>query len=207
MRALESLRVLIVEDEGLVSVVIERLVKQAGHTVVGLAADGASALALVQELAPDVVLLDIDIPAPDGLAVARQLRETCPVPVVLLTAHQNRDLLERAAAAGVGAYLLKPPDLRELERALAVTVARFDDLAALRALNAQLQTTLGEREAALRRVKLLEGFIPICMYCKRIRDDKDHWWQLEHYISTRSAARFSHGVCPNCLDRLEESDP
>lgn len=200
MRELARLRVMVVEDEGLVGLAVAQQLRLAGHEVVGMVSDGLSALALVPEIDPDVVVMDIDIPAPDGIEVARLLSETSPVPVVLLTAHQNTELLARAAAAGVGAYLLKPPDARELARALAVSVARFDDLMAQRALTTALEAEIAQRSEDLATAKLLDGIIPICMYCKRIRDDEDQWQRIEQYIAAHSRARFSHGICPECFE-------
>ncbi len=70
----------------------------------------------------------------------------------------------------------------------------------LEKLKGQLDERIKELEAALARVKILEGIIPICMYCKKIRDDKNSWQQLESYITEHSDALFSHGICPHCSE-------
>src|SRR6185503_10306114 len=119
-----------------------------------------------------------------------------PTPVVMLTAYETPALVKQAASiAGAGAYLIKPPKARELERAITIALARFDDLMALRRLNEELQ-------AALAKVKILSGLLPICASCKKIRDDGGYWQQVEVYISEHSEAEFTHGLCPDCLLKL-----
>jgi AmiR/NasT family two-component response regulator len=188
-------RVLIADDDVLVLEAIERILARIGHTVAGRAADGYQAVEATQSLRPDVVLMDIKMPKMDGLEAARQIQDRCPVPVVLLTAYETPDLVEKASAAGIGAYLLKPPRDREMGRAIAIAMARFGDLMKLRRLNAELQD-------ALALVKVLRGLLPICASCKKIRDDQGYWHQVEVYIRDHSEARFSHGICPDCARKL-----
>jgi YesN/AraC family two-component response regulator len=191
-------RVLIVDDEPLVVEAIQGMVESMGYLVVGKAADGHQAIEAVESLHPDVILMDIKMPRMNGLEAADQIQERHPTPVVLLTAHETQDFVERAGAAGVGAYLLKPPQAHVLRRAITIAIARFDDLVELRRLNAEL-------EEALDKVKLLSGLIPICASCKKIRDDEGYWNQLEAYISAHSEAVFSHSICPECTERLYSS--
>ncbi len=135
----KDIRVLIAEDDYLVSRVTRGLLEKAGYTVVGEAIDGAQAIEMVQSLRPDVVLMDIKMPGLNGIKATRLICQRCPTPVVALTAHESGDLVSEASAAGVGAYLVKPPRLREVERAITIAMARFDDMVELRRLNADLQ--------------------------------------------------------------------
>jgi response regulator NasT len=185
-------RVLIVDDEALVANVLQHELEQLGHVVVGRAADGAVAVQLAARLTPDVVVMDIAMPDVDGLEATRRIQAECPRPVVLLTAHDDPDLVAVAGEAGAGAYLVKPPSRGELARAISIAVARFADWAALRRANAEL-------EAALATVHRLRGLLPICAHCLKIRDESGDWQRLEEYISARSEARFSHGICRECL--------
>jgi len=162
---------------------------------VGKASDGVKAVEMAVSLRPDVVLMDIQMPELDGLEAARQIQEHCPMPVVILTAHESRSLVEKASEVGVGAYLTKPPNPAEIERAITVAVARFDDMTELHRLNTEL-------EEALAKVKTLSGFLPICANCKMIRDDKGYWNQIEEYIRDHSEAEFSHSICPGCAKKL-----
>jgi CheY-like chemotaxis protein len=157
--------------------------------------NGLQAIEMTQSTRPDVVLMDIKLPDMDGIEAARRIYESCPTPVVVLTAYDTPELVERASAAGVGAYLLKPPDVHEMDRAIAIAMARFDDLMELRRLNAELQDTLA-------KIKTLSGLLPLCSSCKKIRDDDGYWHQVEVYIRDHSEAEFSHGLCPECAKKL-----
>ena len=194
MHPTKSYRVLIAEDDVLIGDVIQSELERMGHQVAGRAVDGRQAVALTRSLQPDVVLMDIAMPELDGLEATRQIQEQCPRPVVLLTAHDETEFVNRATTLGVGAYLVKPPNGPELARTMAIAEARFADLMELRRLNAELQ-------AALDKVKVLSGLIPICAGCKKIRDDKGFWADLEHYVSEHSDATFSHGLCPDCIKK------
>ena len=154
MNAQEKPRVLIVEDNSLISEVIKGLLEETGYTVVGEAADGLEAVEMTQSLRPDVILMDIRMPIMDGIEATRLIYERCPTPVVVLTAYDTPGLVARASAAGAGAYLVKPPNVREMEHAITTTIARFGDMMELRRLNAELQAEITERkraEEALRR--------------------------------------------------------
>lgn len=188
-------RVLIVEDEALVSEMIKTMLEEAGYEIVGEASDGLEALQAVTTIKPDVVLMDVEMPNQDGLTAAKQIQEIAPTPVVVLTAHDSESLVHQASKAGVGAYLIKPPRISEMERAIMIAVARFDDMMALRQANQAL-------EAALDQVKQLSGLLPICSSCKKIRDDDGYWQQVEVYIGQHSEATFTHGICPTCTKTL-----
>ncbi len=190
-----KIRVLIAEDEALVAEMIAGLSEDIGYTVAGKASDGARTVEMTRELKPDVVLMDIKMPDMDGVEAARRIFETCPTPVVVVTAYETRSLVKQASEAGVGAYLTKPPSARELERAVTIALARFEDMLELRRKNAEL-------EKVLATVKTLRGLIPICASCKKIRDDKGFWHQVEVYVKDHSEADFTHGICPDCLVKL-----
>jgi hypothetical protein len=115
--------------------------------------------------------------------------------VVLLTAHDDLDLVVRAGEVGAGAYLVKPPYAPELARAMAIAAARFDDLMNLRLLNKELRKALDE-------VKALRGILPICSSCRKVRDDAGYWQEVEVYIEQHSDLEFSHGLCEPCSKAL-----
>jgi AmiR/NasT family two-component response regulator len=187
-----AIRALIAEDDALIAEVVAAELEKIGVEVVGKASDGQQALTFTETLQPDVVLMDINMPEMDGLEAARRIQEHCPTPVIVLTVHSVPEMVQEAAAAGVGAYLVKPPKGHELERAITIARARFADLMELRRLNAELQD-------ALAKVKMLSGMLPICANCKKIRDDKGYWHQVENYIRDHSEAELSHGICPDCM--------
>ncbi len=195
MNASEPIRVLVAEDDYLVGEMVRSLLEREGYEVVGEASGGDEAVKLTREIQPDVVIMDIEMPGGNGLDACGQIQEVCPTPVVILTAYGDDELLRRAGQKGAGAYLIKPPRERDLDRAITIAMARFDDLRKLRKLNEQLQQ-------ALREVRTLSGLLPICAACKKIRDDEGYWHDVEEYISSHSDTEFSHGICPDCSKRL-----
>jgi AmiR/NasT family two-component response regulator len=191
----QDVGVLIAEDDCLNSEMIKGLLEEIGYTVVGEARDGLETVEMTQSLQPNVILMDIKMPDMDGLEATQRIQECCPTPVVVLTAYETPELVEEASVAGVGAYLIKPPDAREMERAICIAMARFDDLMEMRHLNAELQDTLGQ-------IRTLSGLLPICSHCKKVRDDEGYWDQIEAYIQEHSDVMFSHGLCPECAKKL-----
>lgn len=198
----ESIRVLIAEDDFLVSEMVQGALEDIGYKVVGKATNGQQAVELTRTLQPHVVIMDIEMPRLGGIEAIQQIYAQCPTPTVVLTAYNTPNLVKQASEAGVGAYLIKPPNVQEMERAIMIAIARFDDLLELRRLNAELQAQNEALLAALAKVKLLSGLLPICASCKKIRDDEGYWHQVEVYIQNHSEADFSHGVCPDCIQRL-----
>ena len=200
MRNQQNVRVLIVEDDYLAGEMIKEMLREIGYTVVGRAMDGLQAIEMTTQLVdtptqPDVILMDIEMPNMDGIEAARLIQERCPTPVVVLTAYETPELINQAGRAGAGAYLVKPPNHREMERTIAIALARFEDMRELRRLNAELQE-------ALAKVKTLSGLLPICANCKRIRDDEGYWHDVAVYIRDHSEAEFSHGLCPDCAKKF-----
>ena len=171
----KSLRILIADDQESISEVIRRQLEKLGHVVVAKAANGKQAIELTESTNPDVVLMDIEMPEMDGLEATSKIQEKNPRPVVLLTSHDDPEMVRRASEAGAGAYLLKPPSAHEVERTMIIALARFSDLMELRRLNTELKI-------ALDKVKVLSGLLPICASCKKIRNDSGYWEAVEGYI-------------------------
>lgn len=198
----EQIRVLIAEDDFLVSEMVQGIIEDLGYVVAGKASDGQQAIDMTQTLQPDIILMDIEMPDINGIEAARLIRNSCPTPVVVLTAYETPALLKEASQVGVGAYLVKPPNISTIDRAITIALARFEDMMELHRLNVELQLRNMELEVALAKVKLLSGLLPICASCKKIRDDEGYWQQVEVYIKEHSEAQFSHGICPECMHKL-----
>ncbi len=192
-------RILVVEDDYLVSETIVRMLKGIHCELAGKASDGIKAVEMVCSERPDLVLMDIQMPDMDGIEAACQIQEQCPTPIVILTAFETQELVERASEAGVCAYLTKPPTVQEIERAITIALARHGDLVALRKMNTELETKNAELQAALDEIETLRGILPVCMYCKKIRDDTGYWEQVDIYIGRHTPAKISHGMCPDCM--------
>jgi response regulator RpfG family c-di-GMP phosphodiesterase len=118
-----------------------------------------------------------------------------PPYLIMLTARGAEEDLIAGLRAGADEYLTKPVSPPELQ-------ARLQAAARIVELQESLSARVRELEETLARVKHLQGLLPICMYCKKIRDDRNYWQQVEAYVSTYSDARFSHGICPDCYDRV-----
>ena len=143
-------RVLIAEDEALIRLDLAEMLVEEGYDVVGEAGDGETAVRLAEELKPDLVILDIKMPIMDGLAAAERIAGGRIAPVVILTAFSQRDLVERARAAGAMAYLVKPFQKGDLVPAIEIALSRFAELRALEDEVASLGDRLETRKAVER---------------------------------------------------------
>ena len=142
----QSRRVLIAEDEALIRLDLREMLVEEGYDVCGEAGDGEEAVALAARLRPDLVILDIKMPILDGLAAAEKIAGERIAPVVILTAFSQRDLVERARAAGAMAYLVKPFQKSDLVPAIEIAISRYAELHALEAEVASLADRLETRK-------------------------------------------------------------
>jgi len=145
----------------------------------------------------DLVLLDLGLPDSHGLTTFHKLRQAAPdVPVIVLTSTDDEELAVTAVRDGAQDYLIKGQiSGRPLVRAVRYALERQKAEEARSVLIQSLQN-------ALANVKLLSGLLPICANCKKIRDDKGYWSQVESYIHEHSEAEFSHSICPDCFKKL-----
>ncbi|MFG1777401.1 ANTAR domain-containing response regulator [Micromonospora sp. NPDC049051] len=146
----ERRRVLIAEDEALIRLDLAEMLVEEGYEVVGEAGDGETAVRLAEELKPDLVILDIKMPIMDGLAAAERIAGARIAPVIILTAFSQRDLVERARAAGAMAYLVKPFQKSDLVPAVEIALSRYAEVAALEAEVAGLTDRLEIRKTVER---------------------------------------------------------
>ena len=160
------------------------------------ATDGNDALQKVHLLGPDLILLDIMMPVMDGFEVCRRLKENeqfRDIPVIFITALDQPEDESKGLVLGAADYVTKPfnPDLVLLRVRNHLKLKNQRDTLELRTL---------ELEKVLSEIKVLQGIIPICAYCKNIRDDQGYWNQVEKYVSEHTEAKFSHGICPTCFE-------
>lgn len=149
-------RVVIAEDEALIRMDLAEMLGEEGYDVVGQAGDGARAVALAEELRPDLVILDVKMPVLDGIAAAELIAGQRIAPVVILTAFSQRDLVERARDAGAMAYLVKPFSQSDLVPAIEMAVSRFAEVTLLEREVADLQDRLETRKAVDRAKSILQ---------------------------------------------------
>lgn len=134
-----NIKVLVAEDDFLIAEEISRSLKNSGYVLAGIAPNGKKAVELTASLKPDVILMDIKMPKMDGLEASRIIFEQCPTPVVIITAHESHDLVEKASESGIAAYLTKPPKPEEIDRAITIAMARHQDLLKYKKLVTELE--------------------------------------------------------------------
>jgi sigma-B regulation protein RsbU (phosphoserine phosphatase) len=191
------MRILVAEDDTILRRLLEATLTRSGYEVV-LAEDGRKALEILcAEDPPRLAILDWMMPEVDGLEVCRRTRASEKkqyVYVIILTAKGRREDIIEGLEAGADDYLTKPFDPHELR-------SRVRSGERILALQTALGDKVRELEAALAQVEQLQGLLPICMHCKRIRDEHQSWHRIETYIQEHSEARFTHSLCQECLER------
>ena len=151
----EALRILIAEDETIIRLDLRELLERAGFEICAEARDGEEAVELARSEQPDLALLDVNMPRLDGIEAARRILEERPIPIVIVTAYGEEELVSRAVEAGVFGYLVKPFRETDLLPAIATARARHDELAAVRSEVASLADALAARKAIERAKGLL----------------------------------------------------
>ena len=152
---MKALRIVIADDESLHLMSLRAQLETLGHRVVGEAGDGETALQLVRDLHPDLAILDIKMPEPDGIHAAGRMMQEHPLPIILLTAYSEGSLAERAANAHVAAYLMKPVSLQDLMPAIALAISRFNEFQNLNKEVTELRDALESRK----RVERAKGIL------------------------------------------------
>ena len=192
------MKILIAEDDMVSRRLLEATLIKWGYEVV-VTCDGTAAWEILQRTdAPPLAILDWMMPGMDGTEVCRRIRHTpTPTPpyLILLTAKGRREDIVTGLRSGADDYVMKPFDRDELRARVQVGIRIVE-------LQHNLADRVNALEEALARVKQLQGLLPICSYCKKIRDDQNYWQQVESYISEHSEAQFSHSICPDCYESL-----
>lgn len=140
------MRILIADDESLIRMGLRKILEEAGHEVIAAAPDGRTAVRMAHDLAPELAILDVKMPGYDGLEAARRIVAERPIPVILLTAYGQRDLVEKATRAPVMAYLVKPVKEPELLATIEIAATRFAERLKMAEQTADLQETLTNRK-------------------------------------------------------------
>jgi len=181
--------------------VLHHSLKDDGYSF-AVARNAGELFSLVEIAPPTLVLLDIMLPDLDGISAAERLRgdpRFADTPIIFVSARTERDDRLRGFRAGAVDYISKPFDPLEVRERVRTHIALRRALEEQRRLNRELS-------AALDRVKTLEGIIPICSSCRKVRSDDGYWTQVERYIAEHTDALFSHGLCPDCAGSLFPKD-
>lgn len=192
------MRILMADDDDVARLELESLLSRHGHHVTAVP-DGRDAWDVLQGVDPPrLIILDWMMEEMDGIDVCKKVREHPNLKnayIILLTSRGEKEHILAGLLAGANDYITKPFDRDELLARIRVGVQ-------IVSLQTELAARVRELEKALARVKQLHGLLPICSYCKSIRDDQNYWHQVEEYVKTHSEVEFSHGVCPGCWDNV-----
>lgn len=199
----DSNRILLAEDHYVSRHLLERNLCNWGYDVTTVE-DGEAAVRILESASPpSLALIDWMMPRLDGLDVCRRIRGLIYQPyiyVILLTAETDKSAIATGLDAGADDYMIKPYDPDELRARLKVGQRVLK-------LERNLASHVGLLEKMLTDVKRLERLLPICIYCKCIRDDGNYWQEIEQYILEKTGTSFSHCICPACSKKLKTEDP
>lgn len=191
------MRILIAEDDQTSRMMLSAVLKKYGHETV-VTVNGIEAWDVLQKAdAPRLAILDWMMPEMDGLAVVRRVRAEIKGPqpyLIMLTTKAEKEDIVAGLDAGADDYLSKPFHPAELR-------ARVQVGKRLVETQDELTAQITKLQQALDHIKALQGILPICMHCKKIRNDAGYWEQVESYISHHSDALFSHSICAECLKK------
>ncbi len=192
------MRILIADDDITSRTLLSAVLRKNGHEIVE-ARDGVEALAaLLREDAPRVGVLDWVMPEIDGVEVCRRVRAREPERppyLIMLTTRGGKTDIATGLRAGANDYIAKPFNAVEL-------AARIEVGCRYVTLEDRFAAKVRELQEALAQIKTLSGIVPICSHCKMIRDDAGYWNQVEAFVASHTEARFTHGICPECMAKL-----
>ena len=210
-----SIRVLIAEDDFIVSKAIEHIISDMGYETIGTASTGEEAIEMTRSLRPDVILMDIQMPVMDGIKATQKIQDKCPTPVIILTAYITKELVNTASDNGISAYLVKPPDSDEIERAIKIAIARHGDLMELRRLNEELKyenklrnslykisDAANNSENLQQLYELIHGIISELIYAKNIyialfhsdKNEISYPYFIDEYDETPKTTKPGKGI-------------
>ena len=195
------MKILIADDDRFSLRLIQTVLMSDTSEIV-LCSSGDEALrALKTPPAPEIAILDWMMPGLNGIDVCKEARKIpgLSTHLILLTSRDRPEDLAEGLAAGADDYIVKPFNESELRARIAVG-------SRIVSLQRGLADRVIELEAALVRVKQLQGLLPICSYCKKIRNDQNYYEQIEGYLMKNSDVKFSHGICPECFKKFAEPE-
>ncbi|MBK7975203.1 MAG: response regulator transcription factor [Deltaproteobacteria bacterium] len=191
--------ILIAEDDATLSRTLTDLVGAWGFRPIVTSNGAEAARILVGPEAPPLAILDWHMPGMEGPEVCRLVRgrgSATPPFLMILTARSGHENLMAGFAAGADDYIVKPFDERELRARIHVGVRMVE-------LRQALAERVRDLEKALAKVRTLQGLLPVCAWCRKVRSDQDYWESFEAYVSDHTDATVTHGICPDCRERME----
>ncbi len=195
---IEKARILIVDDQAENLLFFYHTLKSSDRDIIRVSS-GKDALLEAERLEFAVIILDVQMPEMDGFETATLLRKSslnANTPIIFATAkRQEEAAVFQGYESGAVDYMFKPVEPLILRCKINIFLALYRQKKELEQKNRELQE-------ALNHINTLRGIIPICMHCKKVRNDSGYWEQVEKYVKDHSGAEFTHGICPDCLNRL-----
>lgn len=195
------MKILVAEDDAVTRKLLESSLGRLGLDVIAVA-DGNAAWNALETLkgkdAPELAVFDWMMPGLEGIQILRRLRTTPGFEllyVILLTSRTDKEDVAYGLAAGANDYIAKPFDPSELEARVRVGERMVK-------LQRSLAARVAELEVALAHVQRLQGLLPICSYCKKVRNETNYWEQVDSYLMSHSDVKLTHGICPTCMDTM-----
>jgi len=190
------MKVILVEDDPISSMIMKKNIEHWGYEL-EIFSDGLAAMDRLKNDDYELVALDWMLPGVSGIDICKAIRENegeLKHYVVFITSKTATEELVEAFEAGADDFISKPIKIEELK-------ARLNVGYRIVTLQKDLTQKIKEKKEALAHVRQLQGLISICSYCHRIRNDEETWEKLEKYITNHSEAKFSHGICPECMEK------
>lgn len=195
------MRILVAEDDAVTRKLLESSLGRLRLDVIAVA-DGNAAWNALETLkgkdAPELALLDWMMPGLEGIQILRRIRTTPGFEllyVILLTSRTDKEDVAYGLAAGANDYIAKPFDPSELEARIRVGERMVK-------LQRSLAARVADLEVALAHVQRLQGLLPICSYCKKVRNETNYWEQVDSYLTSHSDVQLTHGICPQCMETM-----
>jgi len=190
-------RILVAEDDIVSRKVLTSFLEKWGYEVI-VVDNGQKAIDILRsDDTPNFAILDWMMPEKDGTEICewvRQQEKGAFLYIILLTAKTEKQDIVEGLSSGADDYVTKPFNESELRQRVKAGERILN-------LQSQLNSKINELEDALKNIKQLQGILPICAWCKKIRDGDEYWQNVEDYISSRSDTDFTHGICPECLEK------
>jgi phosphoserine phosphatase RsbU/P len=192
-----AVRILVADDSASTRALLQGTLERWGYHVV-CAGDGRSALEALEAGDVSLVIVDWSMPEMDGLELCRRVRAMAwdrYVYIVMLTVHDKADDLAAAIEAGADDFIAKPFSHVELH-------ARIKAGERIVTLERELKQKIAELQGSVKTIRRLEALLPICVYCKKVRNDQNYWQQLDDYVHEQTGSDFTHGICPECYEKV-----
>ena len=190
------MEILAVEDDILSRKILRAIIENIGYNVV-TADTGTEALKILGGGYIKIAVIDWNLPGLSGIEICRKIREMDfkipPYIIIATSANNTKDNVIEALRAGANDYFEKPYSSEELKATLKIAEKIIS-------LQLDLEDRIRELERALDEIKMLRGILPICMKCGKIRADRESWEKIDEYLSKHTDVKFTHGLCPECLD-------